>query len=78
MAGKRIFLTSVLFPLPETPVITVNTSSGKVTSIFCKLFSRAPFMSIKFLKSLRFLGTVISKSPFRYFAVSEVDFSISS
>ena len=34
MAGYRIFLTNVLFPLPETPVITVKLFRGNVTGDF--------------------------------------------
>ena len=34
--------TSVDLPEPDTPVTTVITPSGKLTSICCRLFSRAP------------------------------------
>src|SRR5690606_40941672 len=54
IAGYKIFLTKVDFPLPETPVTMVKQSNGNTTSIFFKLFSRAPFTSITFLTGLRF------------------------
>jgi hypothetical protein len=43
------------FPLPETPVITVNTSNR--TSIFCRLFFA--FISTKFYTFFVFFGTAI-------------------
>jgi hypothetical protein len=39
--------------------------------MFCRLFSLAPFISMKFLNFLRFLGTEISKSPL-YLAVRKL------
>ena len=36
-------LTSVDLPEPETPVTATNVPSGKLTSMFFRLFSRAPW-----------------------------------
>ena len=40
--------------------MTVKHSKGKETVTFCKLFSRAPLISIKFLDVRRDFGTAIS------------------
>src|ERR1700740_2818576 len=47
-AGKRTERNNVLFPEPETPVITVNRPIGNRTSIAFRLFARAPFNEIQF------------------------------
>src|ERR1041385_8822078 len=39
-------LTSVDFPEPLTPVTAVSTPSGMRTSMFLRLFARAPLMTI--------------------------------
>ena len=44
--GNKIRLISELFPLPETPVTAVKTPVGILTSIFLRLFSFAPLISI--------------------------------
>ena len=51
--------------------MTVRLSRGNVTSIFFKLCSRAPIISMKLFDLRRVLGTAISKVPFRYLAVNE-------
>ena len=56
----NISFTNVLFPEPDTPVTHVNTPSGNFTSIFFKLFSQAPFISIdNLLGFLLIFGTFI-------------------
>ena len=45
-AGYNIFFTSVVFPLPETPVTAIKLLRGKSTEIFFKLFSLAPLIDI--------------------------------
>ena len=62
-------LTRVLFPLPETPVITLSIWSGKETFIFFKLCSRAPFICKNFLGVILFLGISICARLERYFPV---------
>lgn len=41
--GITVWLISVLFPEPETPVMPHKTPSGKSMLTFFKLFSEAPF-----------------------------------
>ena len=41
-----MFLTNVVFPLPEIPVINVKQPKGNFTLIFFKLFSLAPIKEI--------------------------------
>ena len=50
-------LTSVDLPEPLTPVTAVSTPSGMLTSMFFRLFSRAPRMTISPLQR-RAAGTV--------------------
>ena len=59
--------TSVDLPEPLTPVTAINAASGKVTSIFCRLFSFAAFTTNTFLVSigLRFFGISITDLPER-------------
>ena len=40
--GRRMSLTKVDFPLPETPVTQTNVPRGKWASTLRRLFSRAP------------------------------------
>ena len=41
-AGYKVWFMSELLPLPDTPVMAINLSYGKLTSIFFKLFPEAP------------------------------------
>ena len=43
-AEYSVSFTKVLFPLPDTPVITINFPSGKSTFTFFKLLRFARFM----------------------------------
>ena len=45
-AGQRTSCIRVDFPEPEIPVITVRRPNGIRTSIFLRLFARAPLISI--------------------------------
>ena len=45
-ALDKISFIKVLFPDPETPAIQTKIFKGILTSIFFKLFSDAPFISI--------------------------------
>ena len=60
-------MTSVLLPLPETPVTHTNPPSGKATSIPFRLFSRAPFttMARSARSGRRLVGTVMPRRPER-------------
>jgi len=71
--------TSVLLPLPETPVTHVIRPSGKRASTLFRLFSAAPKISSHASPGvLRSVGTAICFSPLRNCAVREVfDFSSS-
>ena len=57
--------TSVDLPEPLTPDTATKAPNGNETSIFCKLFSRAPFTTRLRLASIsrRFLGTSIFVRP---------------
>src|SRR5512142_1642827 len=46
-AGWRMWLMRLDLPAPETPVTAQRTPSGKATSTFFRLFSRAPLTSMK-------------------------------
>ena len=61
----KMSLTSVDLPDPLTPVTATNAANGKVTSIFCKLFSLASFTIKDFFGSisLRFFGIAITDLP---------------
>ena len=61
----KISLTKVDLPDPLTPVTATNAANGKVTSIFCRLFSFASFIVNDFFRSisLRFLGIAITDLP---------------
>ena len=43
---RQISVARLDFPLPETPVITTSLNLGSFTSIFFRLCSLAPFISI--------------------------------
>ena len=58
-------ITNVLFPEPLTPVTTVITFNGKRTSIPFRLFSRAPFTSMKLFHGRWEGGKSIVSSPNR-------------
>jgi hypothetical protein len=59
-------LTSVLFPEPLTPVTAVSVPSGIATSMFFRLFSRAPRMTTSPFGGRRRLdGVGIDRSPRR-------------
>ena len=60
-------LTSVDLPEPLTPDTATKAPSGNETSIFCKLFSRAPLtVKLRFASnSRRFFGTSIFVRPDR-------------
>ena len=45
---KRVSFMSVLFPLPDTPVIAIKQLKGISISIFFKLLPDAPLISILF------------------------------
>jgi hypothetical protein len=47
-AGQITSCINVDLPLPEIPVITESLPTGKRTSMFFKLFARAPRISIQF------------------------------
>ena len=65
-------LTRVDFPEPETPVTAVITPSGNRTSMFLRLCSRAPRTTSALPEPVRRrVGIGISRSPERYFAVSD-------
>ena len=63
----KISLTKVDLPDPLTPVTATKAASGKVTSIFCRLFSFAALTVKDFFSSigLRFLGMAITDLPDR-------------
>ena len=61
----RISLTRELFPEPDTPVTQVRTPNGKLTSIFFRLFSLAPFTIIHPVGIRLFNGTGILILPLR-------------
>ena len=77
-AFERMSLINVLFPEPDTPATQTKLFKGIFTSIFFKLFSVAPFISIKCLLVLRLLGIGISFFPDKYIPVSEFLFFITS
>ena len=65
-------LTSVDLPDPLTPVTAVSTPSGILTSMFLRLFARAPLMiRSPFIDGRRPFGVGIDFAPVRYAAVSE-------
>src|SRR5256885_1751785 len=67
-------LTSVDLPDPLTPVTAVSTPSGILTSMFLRLFARAPLMiRSPFIDGRRPFGVGIDFAPVRYAAVSEAD-----
>ncbi|MGH2168232.1 hypothetical protein ACQ1Z1_14235, partial [Enterococcus faecalis] len=68
-AGYNIDRTSVDFPLPLTPVTAVSTPSGNLTSIFLRLFSRAPFIIIESRHLRLEAGTGMESRPVRNSAV---------
>ena len=70
--GNKIRFMSELLPLPETPVTAVNTPVGIFTSMFFKLFSLAPLISIKSFGLRRVSGTSILSSPRKNFAVIDL------
>ena len=75
----KISLTNVDFPLPDTPVTTLNFPKGNFTLIFFKLCSLAPLTSKNNPFPLRrFLGTSIFSFPDKYFPVIEFSQSIIS
>ena len=75
----KISLTSVLLPLPDTPVTHMNLPSGNLTLTFFKLFSLAPTISKYFLLPfLLFLGTSILSSPVKYLPVKLLGLAITS
>ena len=62
----RMSLTSVDLPEPLTPVTVVNRPSGMLTSMFFRLFSRAPRTTISpFMAGRRPFGTGIDRAPVR-------------
>ena len=76
---KRISLTRDDFPLPETPVTTVKVPRGKETSMFLRLFSRAPrtVRNFPFPCRLR-AGTSMRLRPLRYCPVRELGSAMTS
>jgi len=64
-------LTSDDLPLPDTPVTQVMTPSGKRTSMFFRLFARAPRTSMYPLGFRRTAGTGTLRLPDRYAPVIE-------
>ena len=67
----NISVISELFPDPETPVMHVNTPRGIFTSMFFRLFSRAPFTVRYPLGFLLLSGTGIFNFPLRYAPVMD-------
>ena len=66
-------LTSVDLPEPLTPVTAVNTPSGIVTSMFFRLFARAPRITMSpFREGRRARGVSMASSPRRYAPVTDV------
>ena len=69
-AGYKTSLTREDFPLPDTPVMQLNTPSGILTSTFLRLFCLAPLISINLPFDERLaMGTGIESSPLRYLPV---------
>ena len=65
-------MTSVLLPLPDTPVTATNVPSGTRRFTFFRLCSRAPITSSVFpLPRRRRFGTGTDRSPRRYAPVIE-------
>ena len=56
-------LTNELLPEPLTPVTTVITFSGKVTSMFLRLLRRAPLTVMALFQGRRKGGVSICSSP---------------
>ena len=68
----RISYIRVLLPLPDTPVMQTSLPSGISTSMFRRLFWRAPRMVMDLpLPSRRSFGTGIRLNPPRYCPVSD-------
>ena len=66
-------------PEPDTPVTQTNMPSGMVTSMFLRLFSRAPMMDRYLpLPGLRTAGTAIFRLPDKNAPVSESGFAATS
>ena len=64
IAFCKMSVTSVLFPLPETPVTAMNRPSGNSTSSPFRLCSRAPFTTMLFpLPFRRVVGIFTARSP---------------
>ena len=67
----RISFTRELFPEPDTPVTQVNTPIGNFTSMFFRLFSRAP-RTVIHPEGIRLSdGMGICSSPERYLPVTD-------
>ncbi len=64
-------LTRLDLPAPETPVTTVNTPSGKATSMSLRLFSRAPAIVSQPLATRRVAGATMPERPDRYAPVGD-------
>ena len=64
-AGYNIFLMSVDFPDPLTPVTTVMIPNGILTSKFFRLFSCAPVISMWAKAFLLMVGMSIWSAPFK-------------
>ena len=72
---SKMSLIKVDFPLPETPVTSVNLDKGIATVIFLSYFL-APIITISFPIPLRLLvGTSILYSPVKYLPVNCLGFS---
>src|SRR3989304_3876174 len=64
---ERISSTSVDLPEPETPLTQTNSPSGTRTSMFFRLFPRAPWTPTAFpFPGRRRSGTGIRRRPLRY------------
>ena len=70
-AGYRISPTSEDFPLPLTPVTTVRTPRGNLTSTSFRLCSMAPSTVIEYT-GVRFSRTYLDLCPDRYCRVSDL------
>ncbi len=69
---NKISLTSVDLPEPETPVTATKQPKGKSTSMFLRLFSRAPKMlTYDPLVPLRSEGTGSNLLPAKYSPVND-------
>ena len=76
--GYKVSLIKVDFPLPLTPVTTVNVPKGKLQFTFCKVLPVAPLICMcKPLPFLLSVGISIFFLPAKKSAVSDFNLIIS-